>query len=428
MNLAKVRAGAVKALAVVGALALACGAYLGLTPEPADLLPERLAEVPEAEGEPLATVATHLGAPVLPGNRVELLVNGREIFPAMLEAIRSAERTVDFLTYVYWDGHIAREFAHALADASRRGVNVRVLLDAFASRQIPEELVRLMEDAGCRVAWYHPLAWYHIDRFNHRTHRKILVVDGRVGFTGGVGIAAEWSGDAERPGRWRDDHFRMEGPVVHYLRGGFAENWLAATGEVVTWEQAAGEADPGDADIVPVFASPQSGTSPVAFTYWAVLRSARSEVDIATPYFLPDSSLVGEMVETTERGVRVRLLVPGKLNDSDLVRNASFTRYRRLLEAGVEIHEFRPTMMHTKLLRVDDDVSVIGSANLDNRSFELNDELILVVRDSSLSRDLEASFERDLERADRIMLEQFEERSAWDRLVSRLALLLRKQL
>lgn len=428
MNATAIRRRAVKGLAVVGALALVWMGYHWLTPERGDLLPQRLAEQPGGGDDPLATVATHLGAPVLPGNRIELLVNGREIFPPMLEAIRSAERTVDFLTYVYWDGRIAREFADAFSAAARRGVVVRVLLDAYESRKIPDSLVRQMEEAGCRVAWYHPLAWYRVDRFNHRTHRKILVVDGEVGFTGGVGIAEEWSGDAERPGRWRDDHFRLEGPVVHHLRGGFAENWSAATGEVVTWEWPAGEASPGEAEIVPVFSSPRSGISPVAFTYWAVLRAARSEVDVATPYFLPDPSLVEELVETAERGVRVRLLVPGERNDSDLVRHASFTLYRPLLEAGVEIHEFRPSMMHAKAVRVDRDLSVIGSANFDNRSFELNDELILLVRDSSLNRDLRATFERDLARSDRITLQGFESRSPWDRLLGRLALVLREQL
>lgn len=418
-------------LAVTGGLAIAWMAYSWAVPEPSDLLPDRLSvTAPDARQKAfLDAAAANLDTPVLDGNRVELLVNGVEIFPEMLEAIEGAERSVNFLTYIYWTGEIARRMADALSDAAERGVDVRVLLDAYGASRMDDALVERMERAGVDVAWFHPIRWYHLRAMNNRTHRKILLVDGTIGFTGGVGIAEEWEGDADGPGEWRDDHFRIEGPVVAHLQGAFAENWRDATGEVLVGEALFPDlADRGAARAMPLSTSPRGDTSPIAFLYWLALRTAAEHVDISTPYFLPDASLLDELARAAERGVRVRLLVPGETNDSPLLRTASLVHYDELLEAGVEIYEFDVSMMHAKTVLIDHRWAIFGSANMDNRSLELNDEIALLVEDAGLVDRIGSSYEDDVRRSNRIELEGVRDRPTWKRLESRLALLLREQL
>ena len=404
-------------------------AYACLAPEPADLLPDSVTATADQEFDFPTTLAAHLGAAVLDGNDVRLLLNGVEIFPPMLAAIDSARTTVNFLTYVYWTGEIAERFAGSLAAAAERGVEVRVLLDAYGAHQIDPAMVERMESAGADVAWFHPVDWFNFRRVNHRTHRKVLVVDGAVAFTGGVGIAEEWTGDARSPDEWRDDHFELRGPVVTYLQGAFAENWLQATGEVLTGvDHYPVQSPAGDARVIPIITSPRGDMSPIAFSYWLALRYADRSVDISTPYFVPDESLLTSLEETARRGVRVRILLPGSQNDSRLVRWASLSRYEGLLDAGVEIHEFQPTMIHTKAMVVDDRWSVIGSANFDNRSFELNDEIVVFVDDPALNASLRLSMDADLERADRVTGDGFEGIGLFQRLAGYLSLLLREQL
>ncbi len=417
-------------LASAGGLAIAWAAYVLVVPEPEDILPESLSRPgPMDASEMIVTLGANLGAPVVEGNRAELLVNGEEIFPPMLEAIRTAEQSISFLTYIYWKGEIAEQFAAELASASRRGVEVRVLLDAFGGHKIEPALVDEMRRAGCRVAWFHPLRWYTLRRFNNRTHRKVMVVDGRIGFTGGVGIASEWTGDAEEPGHWRDDHFRVEGPIVRYLQGSFAQNWRTATGEVLTGPRLFPDLDAaGSAEMVPILEAPGASLSQIAFLYWLSISGAARQVHISTPYFVPDPDLSEVMREAARRGVEVTLLVPGERNDASVVRYASRTYYQDLLRAGVEIYEFEPTMYHVKSVTVDGAWAVIGSPNFDSRSFELNYELALAVSDSALVDSLEASFERDLSRSRRITLEDVEGWSLAERVRDRLALLLREQL
>lgn len=381
-------------------------------------------------------MAAHACSQVLYGNRAELLVNGDEIFPAMLEAIEGAAETVEFLTYVYWRGEIAERFAATLADASDRGVAVRVLLDAFGGRKMRVGLLERMEEAGCRVGWFHPFEWYNLRRLNYRTHRKVLVVDNEVGFTGGVGIAQEWTGDAREPGEWRDNHFRLEGPVVQALRGAFANNWLRATGEAIApgdrgWYDPShgdGAERPGEAAIVPLVTSPRGDVSPIAFLYWLAVKAARSSVDIATPYFLPDESLMEALREAADRGVDIRLLVPGPHHDRGYVRLASYTRFDPLLDVGIAIHEFRPSMMHTKAVCVDERYSIIGSPNFDYRSFQLNDELALLVENEELNRALRGSFEADLQRSDPLRAPVLRDGPLARRAVSRLCALARRHL
>lgn len=449
------------ALAAAGLLALLWGLYALVMPEPTDVFPDELSSPPrddaeaaadddgvvpgpsageatdpgsDGAGEPgvtdaLVTLSSNLDTPRVPGNRVELLVNGTEIFPPMLEAIRSAERSVNFLTYVYWTGSVAEEFAEALADAAARGVEVRVLLDAHGAAQMPNELVRWMEGKGAEVAWFHPLRWYNLRRQNERTHRKVMVVDGRIGFTGGVGIADEWTGDAEDPDHWRDDHFRVTGPVVQYLQGAFAENWREATGEVLSGAEMFPRLDrAGEATVVPVMGQPGGSISRIGFTYWTCLRYASRRVRLSTPYFVPNPDLRSEIVRAARRGVDVQVLVPGDHGDSWLVRNAAQVSYRELLEAGVRLFEFEPTMYHAKAVTVDGEWCAVGSANFDNRSFDLNYEVMLAVQQRGLVNAIDGSFDDDLERSREITLEEVDAWGLRERLTNRAASVLREQL
>jgi cardiolipin synthase len=257
----------------------------------------------------------------------------------------------------------------------------------------------------------------------------VLVIDGRIGFTGGVGIAAEWTGNAEDTDHWRDDHFRVTGPAVSCLPGGFAENWLDATGEVV----AAGHLFPalqpcGEARILPILASPRGDRSPIAFSYWIAFRTARRRIDITTPYFVADRSLLDEMKAAVTRGVEVRLLVPGDETDGTLVRLASLALYPELIAAGVRTFEYQTTLIHAKVMVIDDDWSMIGSANFDNRSFELNDEIVLYVEDREFAERLTQSLQHDLERSVLITLDRYRTIALWRRLLGRLALASREQL
>lgn len=401
------------------------------------LVSPKVRESPRRDGEAFRgldamdrarALAGHLNAPLISGNRIELLLNGDQIFPALMGAIRGARETLNFLTFVYWQGEIARETAAALAAAARRGVEVRVLLDDYGSIQMDKSLVEQMEEAGCRVCYFNPLRWYTISRYNYRTHRKILVADGRVGFTGGVGIADEWTGDAEDSDHWRDDHFRVQGPAVHHLQGAFAQNWRSGTGEVLAGPRFFPPLEPAGASaVMPILGEPMRA-SDVELGYWLSLAAARERIEIATPYFVPRPGLLRTFADTARRGVAVRLLVPGAHNDSSFVRRVSRIFYRPLLEAGVRIFEYHPTMMHAKAISADDDWAVIGSANFDNRSFELNYESNLVVVDGGLTKSLRAAFESDLERAEEVTLERLEREAAWKQWLGKLLVVVRDQL
>ena len=417
-------------LAGIGAAASLYAIYALATAEPSDVLPRELSSGDDRGALDLgATLAANLDAPILEGNRVELLENGNKIFPPMLAAMRDAEQSINFLTYVYWQGDIARRFAAELSAACRRGVEVRVLLDAVGSAKMDAALIEEMERAGCRVARFHPPRWNELRRLNRRTHRKVLVVDGMLGFTGGVGIAEEWSGDAEDAGHWRDDHFQVEGPVVRYLQGAFAENWREATGEVLADEKFYPSiGTTGEARAISLLGEPGGTVSHVAFLYWIALQRARERVWISTPYYLPDPDLQDAIETTARRGVEIVLIVPGERNDSRVVRWASRTRYRGLLEAGVRIFEFEPTMFHVKAVTVDGEWAIVGSANFDNRSFELNYEVVLAVEDATLAARLDASMREDLGRSREITLADVDSWSPLERARDRLAVALREQI
>lgn len=416
-------------LASLGTVVVVSWLYSRFVPESGDRVPDSIAGGGRNEFDPLDVVRAQTTSPVASRNEIEMFVNGDEIFPPMLEAIRTAQETIEFLTFVYWTGDIAEEFAGALADAAQRGVAVRVLLDAFGALKMSDGLVDRMEDAGCDVAWYRPLDWYSIQRLNNRTHRKVLVADRRVAFTGGVGIAEEWTGDARNPDHWRDNHFRVRGPAVRHLHAAFTENWRRATGVVmidpIPEDDLEGR---GSALTVPLATSPRGRASDIGVMVWLLLVRAEASVDLATPYFLPDETLISAIADTAKRGVRVRLLVPGPHLDKQVVRWASNRTFPRLIDAGVEVWEFQPTMMHAKTIVVDRRWSMIGSANLDSRSIDLNDELVLLVDEEELAERITGAFEADLARSKRLTPDTLRRIRPHQRAIAWAGLLLREHL
>lgn len=420
-----------KILAGIGAVAIVWLMYKALTPEPLEQLPQSFSdpELPADSEDFAVALAVNLNAPLVRGNRLVLLRNGVEIFPPMLEAIEAARESVNFLTFIYWTGDIAERFADALSGAAKRGVEVRVLLDYVGSRPMSDKLVEQMVEAGCEVARFHSIQWYALRRLNNRTHRKILVVDGKLGFTGGVGIAEEWSGDAENPDHWRDDHFRIEGPVVHELQGAFTENWRQATGEVLSGPDMLPQLErAGPVTVVPLLGTPRGSISRISFTYWLSLHAARTTVNITTPYFVPDRSLKQVLMDAARRGVDVTLLLPNEHNDRRIIRWAAQSFYPELIECGVRIFEYQPTMIHVKRVTVDGTWGIIGSANFDNRSFNLNYEIALAISDADFVGELDRCLEEDLERAREITLDEAKRRFVLARARDHAVLALREQL
>ena len=337
-----------------------------------------------------------LGPAIVDGNAVTALQNGDEIFPAMLAAIAAAERTITFETYIYWSGRVGERFADALAERARAGVRVHVLVDWVGSLKMDEALLDRIEAAGAEVHRYRPLAWYTLDRVNNRTHRKLLVVDGRVGFTGGVGIADVWAGDAQSPDHWRDVHFRVEGPVVAQLQAAFLDNWIEGTGTVLNGPDYFPPLDSVGTAAAHLFvSSADGGSDSMRLMYLMALGAAAETVDLQAAYFVPDSRMVRALVDARRRGVRVRVLVPGPHIDTELVRISSKRVWGELLRAGVEISVYQPTMLHSKMLVVDRRLVSVGSTNFDVRSFELNDEASLNLYDAPFGEAMTAVFERD---------------------------------
>jgi cardiolipin synthase A/B len=370
-----------------------------------------------------------LGAPIVGGNRVDNLENGEQIFPAMLAAIRSARRSITFETYIYWSGEIGWEFAEAFAARARAGVPVHVLLDWVGSQQIEEALLATMIDAGVEVERFHPLHWYNLGRMNNRTHRKLLVIDGRVGFTGGVGIADEWQGNGLDPAHWRDSHYRLEGPVVGHMQAVFQDNWTQTSGRVLQGAHYFPLMEPAGVALAQVFASsPDSGGDSMQLMYLMLVSAAQHSIDLSAAYFVPDDQALDALAAAMRRGVRLRILVPGPLIDSDLVRRASRANWGALLAAGAEIHEYAPAPFHCKVLIIDRALVSVGSTNFDNRSFRLNDEASVNLFDAEFAAAATEVFERDLGRSRRITLEAWSERPWHERVKERWARLFASQL
>ena len=358
-----------------------------------------------------ATLAGLTGTPFVPGNHVTLLNNGDEFYPVMLEAIESARVSITMERYIFWDGQVARRFAEALAEKARAGVAVKILVDAIGSSTLGADTLRIFEAAGVQLAWFHPIRWYTLRRANHRTHRKSLLIDGATGFTGGAGIADHWLGDASEPHEWRDMMVRVEGPGAMALQTGFAQNWLVATGELL-----AGPAffpspeDAGDTAVQVIHSSPASGASAAATMHFLALKSAERSLYIANPYFIPSRPMIEVLAAAVRRGVEVKLMVAGRHNDTWWARQNSVRLYGRLLEAGVAVYEFEPTMLHQKTMVVDGVWATIGTTNFDNRSFALNEETNICFRDAGVAGALGRVFLEDLERSTRIELAAWKER------------------
>lgn len=359
----------------------------------------------------LESVAGATGAPFVDGNSVAILNNGDEFYPAMLDAIRHARRSVTIEAYIYWNGEIGREFARALADRAQRGVLVKILLDAVGSATIGAEILTILEKGGCQLAWFHPIHWYTIARFNQRTHRKTLLVDGRVGFTGGAGIGDQWRGDGQDPDHWHDVQVRVEGPGVVPLQTGFVANWLETTGELVTGEDFFPPArSAGDIDVQTVMSSPVVGSSAARTLYLLSIVCARKSILIANPYFVPDGAAIEALTEARARGVDVRILVSGARNDHWIARHNSVRLYGPVLEAGASIFEYETTMLHHKVMVVDGKWATIGTTNFDNRSFGLNEETNVSFYDREPIARLLEIFDEDWPRSKRITLEAWRRR------------------
>jgi cardiolipin synthase len=374
------------------------------------------------------TMARLLGPDLLPGNRVKALQNGDEIFPAMLGAIRGAKHTITFETYIYWSGQVGRDFAEALGARARAGVKVHVLLD-WVGGEIETEHLESMKAAGVEVEFFHPLRWYNLARMNNRTHRKLLVVDGRIGFTGGVGVADQWLGHAQSPDHWRESHFQIEGPAVAQMQAAFADNWIKTRAQVLIGSGYYPELAPvGDARAQVFTSSFGDGSESVRLMYLLSIASASRTIRLQNAYFIPDDLAVETFVAARKRGVKIEVIVPGPIIDERVVRSASRSRWGALLDAGVDIYEYKPTMYHCKVMIVDDIWVSVGSTNFDDRSFRLNAEANLNIYDAAFAKELIGVFEADKANSRLMTRAEFKNRSAVGKFLDEMAGMLRRQL
>ena len=370
-----------------------------------------------------------LGPALVGGNRAQELLNGDQIFPDMLQAIRSAQHSISFETYIYWSGNIGREFADALSERAKAGVKVHVLLDWVGSAKIDDSFLDEMRASGVEIRKFHKPNWYNLGRLNNRTHRKLLVVDGKTGFTGGVGIAPKWTGNGQDADHWRDSHFRVEGPVVAQMQAVFMENWLKVTGQVMHGEayfpalQAM-----GDSDAQVFSSSPSGGSESMQLMYQLSITAAAHSIDLSSAYFVPDELTTQALTDALQRGVKIRIITPGEIIDTDTVRAASRGSWGPLLKAGAQIYEYQPSMYHCKVMIVDNLLVSVGSTNFDNRSFRLNDEANLNVYDAAFAQRQTFIFEADLKNARQVTYDEWINRPLKEKLLEKLALLLGSQL
>lgn len=361
-----------------------------------------------------------MGPAIVQGNKVGELINGDQIFPAMLAAIRGARHTVLFETFIYWSGEIGDEFADALSERARAGVKVHVLLDWVGSSRMENTLIERMKTSGVEIRRYHPLRWYNLGRMNNRTHRKLLIVDGTIGFTGGVGVAPQWCGNAQDEDHWRDCHFQVEGPVVAQMQSVMLDNWSKTAGKVLHGPEYFPPLESRGSQAAQVFASsPTGGSESMLMMYLLAITAATRSIDIASAYFVPDEVTRKAIIAAVQRGVRVRIITPGKHTDQTTVRRASRGLWGGLLQAGVQMHEYQPTMYHFKMMIVDGLMTSVGSTNFDMRSFRMNDEANLNVYDAGFAKRMTEVFEADLAKSRRITYEEWRRRPLRTRLRER---------
>lgn len=362
------------------------------------------------------------GSALTDGNRVDVLRNGVQIFPSMLAAIKGARKTINLEFYIYWDGEIGRTFAETLAERARAGVKVNVVLDAVGSAEMSHDLILFMQRNGIAIEWYHPLRWYTISRVNHRTHRKLLIVDGEIGFSGGVGIADNWLGDADSKDHWRETVVRIEGPVVTQMQFAFMDNWIKSRGELLTGLDYFPQLHRAGNCIAQVLkSSPSEGSSSAKLMYVVSIVSAQKSIYLNSAYFVPDSDTTRALEGAVRRGVDVRVIVPGENMDVPIVRYASRLQYGSLLRKGIRIFEYLPTMMHAKTMVVDGIWTTIGSSNFDDRSFRLNDEVNVNIYDEGIASQMEKMFFEDLARSEEVTRRRFRKRGRIERLKERVA-------
>ena len=376
----------------------------------------------------LASVVGLTGTPFVPGNLVTVLENGDEFYPVMLEAVRGARHSIAIEAYIYWDGEIGLEFAEALADRSRSGVAVKILLDAVGSATIGRRILETLEAGRCQLAWFNPIRWYALGAINHRTHRKTLLVDGRIAFTGGAGIADHWRGHAQDPEHWRDTQIRLEGPAAIPLQTGFAQNWLETTGELISGSAFFPDASPaGTVALQSMLSSPVTGASAARILYFLAIVCARQSIQIANPYFVPDQAAIDILSDARKRGVAVTVIVSGIRNDNWLARYNSTRLYGALLKRGIRLYEYNRTMLHQKTMVVDGRWATIGTTNFDNRSFALNEESNVSFTDRSLVAALQRAFEADLKVSERVTSRAWQRRGVWTRLQELVASVFQEQ-
>jgi len=408
-------------LVILGSIALLLMAALLLAGVFAPMPRYRIAgahELPDIDSHAfLLLLESLVDAKVNRTGNLEVLANGPSFYPAELDAIRAAKRSVNLEAYIFQKGEISSQYIQAMAERAREGVQVNVVIDAFGSLGAKKRFFEPLIAAGGKVFRYNGLAWYRLSRMDNRTHRELLIVDGRIGFIGGAGIADQWYKGERGKARWRDTVVRVEGEAVPNLQATFAENWLAASGELLVGDAYFPDIDcPHPTTTLVINSTPTVGGSTRArVLFQLLLTSARHSISITTPYFLPDRGLMQELCSAVERGVRVRILVPGVKSDHLVTRSTSRGAYGKLLEAGAEVYEYQPAMIHAKVMCVDSLWSVIGSTNFDNRSFGLNDEVNLAIRDRAVSLRLENDMEADLRQSRRISLDEWRHRAVTER-------------
>ncbi len=361
-------------------------------------------------------------------NAVDILTNGAQFYPAIREAILQAEASINVEMYIFQPGEAAAMLLEAMTARARQGVDVRLVLDAIGSSRMSGDAVRRLREAGCRLRFYQPITWYRLHRLNNRTHRELLIVDGRIAFTGGAGVADWWLRPVDGAPAWRDTMVRIEGPIVTALQGVFAENWLECGGEILTsprdWPR---NGPTGTAEAMLVKSSPSDRATTSRVVFQMLIDGAVSDIDISTPYFLPDRALRRSLARAARRGVRVRVVVPGRRTDQRLVRLASRRLYGELLDNGVRIYEYRPAMTHVKALLVDGTWALIGTTNVDNRSFEHNDEVNVAFREEAVNARLRRDFESDLAASDPMTADLWRARSWFEKLVGPICWILERQ-
>lgn len=353
-----------------------------------------------------------IGVPFTEGNSVTILKNGDEIFPAMLKAIADSKHTISFLTFVYWQGKIAKELAQLLAKKAKEGVQVKVLLDSYGAFPMRKELVELMEKAGVKVVWFRPLTRWKLWKMDNRTHRKILICDEKIAFTGGVGIAEEWEGDARDKNEWRDSHFKIEGPAVEGISAAFIENWIEAGNDLeIDKDTTNNLKSVGATKIQTVRTSASVRWSDIVLLYQSLIQLAEKRIYIQTAYFNPDEKLLELLVEKASEGIDIKIIIPGKYTDQRATKIIAGECFEVLINAGIQLFYYQKTMMHAKVILVDDELSCIGSANFNHRSMLKDDEINLVMIDKQTSKELSTHFDEDLENSEQITNFRWKKRS-----------------